>query len=46
MGAAVPVAEPEWSGAHKGICLYLARLLQVWGLLKGLVTRISHGCVG
>lgn len=29
MGAAVPVAEPEWSGAHKGLCLYLSRLLQV-----------------
>ena len=25
---AVPVAEPEWSGAHKGLCLYVARLLQ------------------
>jgi nuclear pore complex protein Nup155 len=28
MGAVVPVAEPEWSGAHKGLCLYVARLLQ------------------
>ena len=27
----MPVAEPEWSGAHKGLCLYVARLLQpVW----------------
>jgi len=25
------VAEPEWSGAHKGLCTYVARLLQpVW----------------
>lgn len=31
MGAVVPVAEPEWSGAHKGLCLYVARLLQpIW----------------
>ena len=28
MGAVVPVEEPEWSGAHKGLCLYVARLLQ------------------
>lgn len=28
MGAVVPIAEPEWSGAHKGICMYVARLLQ------------------
>lgn len=25
---AVPVAEPEWSGGHKGLCLYVGRLLQ------------------
>ena len=25
---AVPVAEPEWSGAHVGLCLYIGRLLQ------------------
>ena len=25
---AVPVAEPEWSGAHVGLCLYVGRLLQ------------------
>ncbi len=25
------MAEPEWSGAHKGLCMYVARLLQpVW----------------
>ncbi|KAK9837777.1 hypothetical protein WJX74_004885, partial [Apatococcus lobatus] len=28
MGQAVPVAEPEWSAAHRGLCLYLARILQ------------------
>ena len=27
MGAAVPVAEPEWSAAYRGLCLYLARAL-------------------
>ena len=25
---AVPVADPEWSGAHVGLCLYVGRLLQ------------------
>ncbi|EFN51092.1 hypothetical protein CHLNCDRAFT_141404 [Chlorella variabilis] len=31
MGAVVPVAEPEWSGAHHGLCLYASRVLQaVW----------------
>eukprot|EP00887_Chlorella_sp_A99_P007116 scaffold2.g7116.t1 len=31
MGAPVPVAEPEWSGAHWGMCLYASRLLAgVW----------------
>jgi hypothetical protein len=25
----VPVAEPEWSGAHHGLCLYASRVLQV-----------------
>lgn len=31
MGAPVPVAEPEWSGAHRGVCLYASRLLAgVW----------------
>ena len=25
---AVPVAEPEWSAAYKGLCLYMARVLQ------------------
>jgi hypothetical protein len=25
---AVPVAEPEWSPAYKGLCLYVARVLQ------------------
>ncbi|KAK9806121.1 hypothetical protein WJX72_002210 [[Myrmecia] bisecta] len=28
MGMAVPVAEPEWSGAHKGLALFLSRLLR------------------
>lgn len=27
MGAAVPVAEPQWSGAHVGLALYLLRLV-------------------
>lgn len=28
---AVPVAEPEWSAAHKGLCLYISRVLQpIW----------------
>lgn len=31
MGAAVPVAEPQWSGAHKGLALFLARLLAPLG---------------
>lgn len=31
MGAVVPVSEPEWSGAHHGLCLYASRVLQaVW----------------
>jgi hypothetical protein len=31
MGAVVPVAEPDWSGAHHGLCLYASRVLQaVW----------------
>lgn len=28
MVQAVPVAEPDWSGAHVGLCLYVGRLLQ------------------
>ena len=24
----MPVAEPDWSGAHRGLCLYVSRLLQ------------------
>lgn len=31
MGAAVPVAEPQWSGAHVGLALYLLRLLAPLG---------------
>jgi hypothetical protein len=31
MGAAVPVAEPRWSGAHQGLALFLARLLAPLG---------------
>ena len=27
MGSAVPVSEPEWSAAHRGLCLYANRLL-------------------
>ena len=28
LGAPVPVAEPEWSASHKGVCLYAWRVLQ------------------
>jgi nuclear pore complex protein Nup155 len=28
MGAVVPAAEPVWSGAHRGVCLYASRLLR------------------
>lgn len=31
MGAAVPVAEPRWSGAHQGLALFLGRLLAPLG---------------
>lgn len=31
MGAAVPVAEPLWSGAHQGLALFLGRLLAPLG---------------
>lgn len=31
MGAAVPVAEPQWSGAHQGLALFLGRLLAPLG---------------
>ena len=27
MGSAVPVSEPDWSAAHRGLCLYANRLL-------------------
>lgn len=31
MGAALPVAEPVWSAAHRGLCLFISRLLHpVW----------------
>ena len=31
MGAALPVAEPSWSAAHRGLCLFASRLLHpVW----------------
>jgi nuclear pore complex protein Nup155 len=44
MGAVVPVAEPEWSGAHKGLCLYVARLLQpAWDELVVSPLRSSPG---
>lgn len=43
MGAVVPVAEPEWSGAHKGLCLYVARLLQpTWDELITAPMRSSR----
>lgn len=31
MGAAVPVAEPQWSGAHQGLALFLGRLVAPLG---------------
>jgi nuclear pore complex protein Nup155 len=31
MGAPVPVAEPDWSGAHKGLALHVSRMLSnIW----------------
>ena len=46
MGAVVPVVEPEWSGAHKGLCLYVARLLQpAWDELIAAPLRASPALV-
>ena len=28
MGAVIPIAEPEWSAAHKGVCTVVSRLLR------------------
>ena len=40
MGAVVPIEEPEWSAAHKGICLVVSRLLRgIWD--EPLFTYIS-----
>lgn len=50
MGAVVPVAEPEWSGAHRGLCLYASRVLQaawdeqVRGLGRGVGRRLATLC--
>ena len=31
MGAVIPIAEPEWSAAHKGMCTVVSRLLRgIW----------------
>ena len=39
---AVPVAEPEWSAAYKGLCLYMARVVQpVWE--EEIVVPLSPG---
>ena len=39
---AVPVAEPEWSAAYKGLCLYMARVLQpVWE--EEIMVPVSQG---
>ena len=39
---AVPVAEPEWSAAYKGLCLYMARVLQpVWE--EEIMVPLSQG---
>lgn len=46
MGAPVPVAEPDWSAAHKGLCLYLSRLLQVGraGEVCGGKAQVLQAC--
>ena len=39
---AVPVAEPEWSAAYKGLCLYMARVVQpAWE--EEIVVPLSPG---
>ncbi|PSC67210.1 nuclear pore complex NUP155 [Micractinium conductrix] len=46
MGVVVPVAEPEWSGAHHGLCLYASRVLQaVWDEQVVVQLRSSPGLV-
>ena len=38
----MPVAEPEWSAAYRGLCLYMARVLQpVWE--EEIVVPVSPG---
>ena len=47
MGAVVPVSEPEWSGAHHGLCLYASRVLQaVWDEQVCTYFKLSYklGC--
>ncbi|CAL8471349.1 g10891 [Coccomyxa elongata] len=42
MGQAVPLAEPEWSAAYKGLCLYVARVLQpAWE--EAVTVPVSRG---
>ena len=39
---AVPLAEPEWSAAYKGLCLYIARVLQpAWE--EAVTVPVSRG---
>lgn len=42
MGRAVnPNPEPDWSAAHKGLCVYVARLLQpVW---ENRIVGVANG---
>ena len=38
----MPVAEPEWSAAYRGLCLYMARVLQpAWE--EEIVVPVSPG---
>lgn len=46
MGAVVPVAEPEWSGAHRGLCLYASRVLQAAWDEQVRAGRAGGGLVG
>ena len=39
---AVPLAEPEWSAAYKGLCMYVARVLQpAWE--EAVTVPVSRG---
>jgi len=46
MGAVVPIAEPEWSAAHKGLCLVISRMLRsVWDEPLFAFSRSTPGFV-